>query len=49
MSSYTSSPKHFNDYDFDNDEFDYNSASDFDDDRDLDGNVSDEGRFSLKT
>ncbi|XP_025089217.1 sin3 histone deacetylase corepressor complex component SDS3-like isoform X2 [Pomacea canaliculata] len=42
MSSYTSSPKHFNDYDFDNDEFDYNSASDFDDDRDLDGNVSDE-------
>ncbi|KAK7087155.1 sin3 histone deacetylase corepressor complex component SDS3-like isoform X2 [Littorina saxatilis] len=42
MSSYTSSPRHLNEYDFDNDDIGPDSGSDFDDDREFDGNASDE-------
>ncbi|XP_076473029.1 sin3 histone deacetylase corepressor complex component SDS3-like isoform X2 [Babylonia areolata] len=44
MSSYTSSPRHLNEYDFDNEDNGPDSGSEFEDDREFDGNhnVSDE-------
>ena len=43
MSSYTSSPRHLNEYDFDNDDIGPESCSDFDDERELGAIASDEG------